>query len=810
MTRRLVDTRIAIYSHNLYNSVGQYSRFVDTPHPGTMNTIQGWLWDKRRWSSPEELKSIAYSPVLWNADSSGLSDDFFQSGIGTNPDILMLEIIKRNAEAGVDFWVPKLQNGHYFVNQHPWFLYSDWAISLTMANADVDTGKNFVDLPINTLPTLPITVAMYEFEADENGYVIATEMEHVLEEDVDGNELQYYLDSTSMPPRLYLSNQYITEIGEDYVEILGELQSDSVDSWEFLGYGDNTNWQTFRSRFAPIDGGSSLQLISYKNYTEYIIWTVLSEGEEFTDGNTEVKINTAKGIIEFGNWDGVDGDGSRPAADHHIILRYMPSFAVTYEPDFSKEEVLAHDADINPLNNNIFAGFVQVTRSEPEPAFIVLDVVDEVIDGDGYFGVEMGNAFLQLVATVTDRRGDPLQNKLVTFNLPAAAGSFGGKSSISALTNSEGKAYTSFNPPANLEEMAIPTDITASGPLSSTLTAPNVIPVPGSSTFDHVYLYAVYNNDPALGMTQALIDQDYTDMLIEEGIVSGPTANIDWEKQHRALYDLGVPLLSPDGEEFVGQKRLMITQGKTFAVNVHGTGEPLEAVFDTNIFVPIHPFAFSTIEQLDGSTLSTLEYDLEIDPPDPGTNNIKAYLLLTDSLARAQATTSSIHSNRLIKSNVIEIRITISGAANGTVILQDLETLATGLLSGAWDITDTMMFPDIDLNETSTFGSLNDAYIAERLVETGGIIENYADWFRRTKRGATDLFVSLAAWDPHPWLPGDNPFSPGLPLVNYNLTTYAELPIGFRIRSTGLTLASMLDQVLYLDPNDHLPGNYWD
>ncbi len=76
-------------------------------------------------------------------------------------------------------------------------------------------------------------------------------------------------------------------------------------------------------------------------------------------------------------------------------------------------------------------------------------------------------------------------------------------------------------------------------------------------------------------------------------------------------------------------------------------------------------------------------------------------------------------------------------------------------------------------------------------------IESYADWFRRTCRGDT-----LGLQDA------------GLYMTDIDLEISAvpgDIPLGFRIKNNDLSFeqASVIDQVLYLDPNDNLASGYF-
>lgn len=77
-------------------------------------------------------------------------------------------------------------------------------------------------------------------------------------------------------------------------------------------------------------------------------------------------------------------------------------------------------------------------------------------------------------------------------------------------------------------------------------------------------------------------------------------------------------------------------------------------------------------------------------------------------------------------------------------------------------------------------------------------IESYVDWFRRTRVGDTVGLTRLAEEFDDPTLSGLNYVTPQAP------TTNITIPLGFRLKSTGLRAASILDQITYLDPNEYI------
>lgn len=108
------------------------------------------------------------------------------------------------------------------------------------------------------------------------------------------------------------------------------------------------------------------------------------------------------------------------------------------------------------------------------------------------------------------------------------------------------------------------------------------------------------------------------------------------------------------------------------------------------------------------------------------------------------------------------------------------------------------IFADRSLATSTTSLQLDTGLDPRRTEE----FEEYLHWFRRTRRGDTVGLTVAAATVPDETLSGLDT----IPLLDCP----AEIPLGFRLKSTGVTVASVLDQITFIDPNDHLPSGYFD
>ena len=790
MTTRDIDTLVNIY-HKVQNaSVGQYSPYTEITHLGTLQTIKGWQWDERYWPSNKELEAIALAPTIWDASTRWLDDSYFQSGYGDNNDLLLMSI-ERMSLSGDEVWVPKVHTGYFYVFDQEWYLYSDWHQSNIFSATDSVSGLQYLDLEYRYKPTYPIQVRQYSFNTFTGEHEVELDFRKVLEFTTSGTDPEFIIDNDTQPPRIWLNDIYTEEIGTTVSYITsGVADPNDLASLELIGLSNGEPNQAFFFDFSPIDPSQDIDIYTFITATDVQEWDVISGTTSFTSGeNYQVRVDTDRGILQFGNYNNGEGYGAIPPAGVRVGAHYTKGLALMYEPIFAKDYVLATAADTNPTEASSNRGFVQVSSISQEPAYVTLTVSGVDLNTEGLYETELGNNVEEIVATVKDINGNVIEGvDVVFFILEPSAGAFGSESNeISSSTNSHGEAIVNYNTPSTVDEVGRATaTLSYPGPGQSLLILDGLTP---PSSLSGLWTYQVRDDDPTMGIPEDAVSGLYTQFLIDEEITTGETANNDWEQDHRTINDIGLPVISEATNLEEGTKLIMLTSGSSVAIDPH------DGDYDPFIFTPVYP---SDLELL--GTEEEPELRLTYDCTLPAIiSGVKSYFVVGNNRTRIQAYSVNRRTNETIYSNIVGLKILIPEEANGTFFAEQLTDVEHGLLTA---VRNVLTEDNADIDATSGIQENWDMYMEERTVDEQDPVSGYRNWFRRTRLG--DTLGLIEAADIVPGL------DPGLPLVTYVAAGLAEIPLGFRLKSPGITIASMLDQVVYLDPNDHLPSGYFN
>ena len=790
MATRDIDTLLHIY-HRVQNaSVGQYSPYTEITHLGTLQTIKGWRWDERYWPTDDELEAIALAPSVWDAYTTRITDSYFQSGYGDNNDLLLMSI-ERMSLSGDEVWVPKVHTGYFYSQDQEWYLYSDWYQSHIMSATDVVSGLQFIDLEYQYKPTYPIQVRQYSFNIFTGEHSVELDFRKIVEFTVSGTDPEFMVDNTNQPPRIWLNDVYAEEVGTTVTYITsGVADPSTLNTLELMGLSNGAPSQAFHFDYSPIDPSQDVEIYTFITATDVQEWDVISGTTPFASGeNYQVRVDADRGILQFGDFDDGVGYGAIPPAGVRVGAHYTKGLAVMYEPLHARDYVLAANADVNPIEAPSNRGFVQVSAVNQEPAYVNLTVSGVTPGSDGLYETELGNNTEKLVATVKDINGNVIEGvDVVFFLLAPAVGAFGSESEeISAATDSRGQAIVRYNTPLTIDDVGRATaSLTYPEVGKSLLILDGLLP---PDSLSGLWTYQVRDDDPTMGIPEDEVSGLYTDFLTEEDIVSGVTADYLWEQDHRTIHEVGIPVVSEPTALEEGTKLIMLTSGSSVAVDPH------DGDYDPFVFTPVYP---SEMELLgtDEEPELRLTYDYTLPSLVSG---VKSYFVVGDNRSRVQAYTQNNRTNEIIYSNIIGLKIIIPEEANGTFFAEQLTDVESGLLTA---VRNVLTEDDADIDATSGIQENWDAYMEERTVDEQNPVSGYRDWFRRTRLGDTLGLIEAADL-----VPG---LDPGLPLVTYVATGEAEIPLGFRLKSPGITVASILDQVVYLDPNDHLPSGYFD
>jgi hypothetical protein len=162
--------------------LGHQSDYINTAHPGTGNKILGWQWDKRVWAAREfENQETLVAGVL-DPTTSGLDSSYFQSGIGAGEDLKLTDIVELpssglNAAGIRRLWSPVINHGYFYDFEQGHYLHSDDAEvqypTYTGVVQGIATDLNEIRLDDSLKPGNPVTARQYVWNSSRSKYDVS-------------------------------------------------------------------------------------------------------------------------------------------------------------------------------------------------------------------------------------------------------------------------------------------------------------------------------------------------------------------------------------------------------------------------------------------------------------------------------------------------------------------------------------------------------------------------------------------------------------------------------------------------------------
>jgi len=505
-------------STNFSTSIGSLSVYTDTLHPETQNYIEGWKWDERKWSDTETENLSAYVPPNYDAITSGLSETSFQCGIGDNLDLEVVDIVEVPASgihrSGIEHvWAPEINHGYFYDFATENYLYSDdsevYYPTYSSIVGGIPQELNLIQL--NSFPKvgIPITASTYNWDTLEGSYEIYQEWNKKAEftgilsplgeredtyNDITG-EIYWPLIDTALYefivsysgvtndtglPEIVFNQQVVDPVGYTGDTIL-------FSGLEILGLSTGGPDQEFHFQYSPIDENMMIRVFSCTTIPSGVLGAIVVasgvDGYGISDGGviysgiiengylsvevTEwlarslgtsysgyvVNIDYDLGLAIFG-----DSDLGElvPKAGEYILAAYYRTVRLEYEPEHTGDTVLATEASLNPIGRHSGSGFIYLSTHLEDPATVVLDVELPEITTN-YFGpLNIGNNYAAVVATVYDSQGNTLEDEAVTIFITSTPtiGSFGAiGTSTQSITDQNGQARAYFLPPRTVSDI---------------------------------------------------------------------------------------------------------------------------------------------------------------------------------------------------------------------------------------------------------------------------------------------------------------------------------------------------------------------
>lgn len=169
-----VDTQLSVFKRAGNGpAVGFDSKYSTTPHPGTGNPITGFKFDESRWGVEENDNFSHFVPTLWDGSSLGTE---FVAGIGDGRD-LFSDSAARSYFNFQENWRPVINHGYYYSNNHPYYLFSDTGLTTCIASGVFTPGGgNQVQLERNPKPGIPVLARGYKWNDNTGEYILDREI----------------------------------------------------------------------------------------------------------------------------------------------------------------------------------------------------------------------------------------------------------------------------------------------------------------------------------------------------------------------------------------------------------------------------------------------------------------------------------------------------------------------------------------------------------------------------------------------------------------------------------------------------------
>lgn len=459
-------------------AIGSFSHYVDKPHPSTGNLIEGWHWDERIWSAEGFENDEFLIPNNWDPTTSGITTSYFQSGVGSGDDLKLEDILFINA-SGVKqntarrIWAPEINHGYYYDFDEEGYLFSDDSqieritfsgVVLGITHPTI-SGFNTVTLTDTPKVGIPITIQQFRWNESLGQYDIVIDARKRIEftglRDSNNVRLPTY-DSNkksilwenidpSEPEFIVTFSGIYPEIilNDQYVEEVGGGVIPS--GLETLGTANGEANQQFHLEYAPVDNTMPIRIYSYITASGLTQWEPIDF--DITPSGQQVRVDYDLGIIEFGDPDLVNQQ--IPPAGSTIAAQYYKTLQVEYEPEDTNNTVVAIEANVNQIYRREPRGFIYLSTQLEDPTSITLSAELPTLQANSFGPLFIGNAFAPLVATVKDSNGQVLEGQTVTFFITSTPtiGGFGAADTIRSVTDQFGDARAFYNPPRSINDI---------------------------------------------------------------------------------------------------------------------------------------------------------------------------------------------------------------------------------------------------------------------------------------------------------------------------------------------------------------------
>ena len=425
--------------------LGSFSPYLTTRHPNSDKLIEGFKWDERTWYE-ESLENIANTvPVNWDPSADGITKTYFQSGIGDGQDIQFHHteaIFSSGLFSGGVYrpWVPVVHHGYFYDYDEEAYMYSDDSevVYVTPSGLVPGIASEHNQVQLTSVPKIgvPVRADRYRWDNLDGKHYIDMSVRKVAEftgaRDEDDvrqatwneakNEILWELIDDSDPEFMVIDSGITQAL--PYAVFNQQFADRYPSSSEFEIVGTVTGaspLQQFHTTYAPIaQGGSTIPIEVYSYLSTegvYQQWDPIPSSGELTVGSGahQVRVDYDLGVLEFGH---LTTEGINiPARGTTIIAQYNRSLRIEHEPAWSSDLATGMDVNINPIYRTNGQGFAYLSTKIHDATQVRL-TADVPSIGANLFGpIYIGNTYVPVIATVTDDLGIPVEGAGVEIEI---------------------------------------------------------------------------------------------------------------------------------------------------------------------------------------------------------------------------------------------------------------------------------------------------------------------------------------------------------------------------------------------------------
>lgn len=134
-----------------------YSEYVNPSREDLFKNQEGFQWDENYILAEESKNKELAVPSLWDPTTGNIPKDFFQSGVGPS-DALKIEGIEKHIAEDNEKWFVKVNHGTYFIQNVPYYLFSDQSIIEYLDENKTEDGRSKHNLLFRPKIGVPISI----------------------------------------------------------------------------------------------------------------------------------------------------------------------------------------------------------------------------------------------------------------------------------------------------------------------------------------------------------------------------------------------------------------------------------------------------------------------------------------------------------------------------------------------------------------------------------------------------------------------------------------------------------------------------